>query len=160
MSESLHRKIDQLSDDEAEDCLNVLLKGLTIDKPEYAELLVSPDDMKKVIEKAAKEGSISVTTVREIENPKQRAEAIRFILKGLADHPQFGSEVEAAIDNARDKLIEPVTTALVLGGIIFVLSLDVDVKYENKGGKKDVSIKIKKKPTSDSLLGKFFGLFS
>jgi hypothetical protein len=155
MSEAIYRKIALLTDDEAESCINGLLKGLTIENPDYARLLQSPSDMKKVIAAAATETGVSVAEVKDIE-PQQGPKAVRHILLELADDQKFGLKVEAWIDGARPSLIEPVTTALVLAGIILALSANIDVGYKKKDG---FWFNIKKKPTSDSLLKKFFGLF-
>lgn len=159
MSESLHRKIEQLTDEKAEGCLNVLLKSLTIESSDYGELLQSREDMKEVLEQAAQEVKITGLSIDEIDSPQERVKTIRFILHSLADDQRYSSQVEAVIDNFRPSLIEPVTTAIILASVIFVLSSDIDFKYENKNGQRNVSFNFRKKPTSDSLLGKFFGLF-
>jgi hypothetical protein len=55
--------------------------------------------------------------------------------------------------------LEPVTTALVLAGIIFLLSTRINIEYENQDGKKTLKVKVEKPKTSEKLLEKFFPLF-
>lgn len=158
MSENLYRKIALLTDAEAEDCIHGLLKGLTIENREYARLLQSPSDMEEVIKAAAVSAGVSSPEVKAIDQPAG-VKVVRETLLELADDENFGPRVEAWIDGARPSLLEPVTTAVVLAGIILALSADVDVGYKNVDGKKSFWFNLKKKPTSDGLLKKFFGLF-
>lgn len=159
MSENLYRKIALLTDAEAEDCINGLLKGLTIQNRDYARLLQSPSDMEEVIKAAAERAGVSSADVKAVDQPVG-VKVVRETLLELADDRNFAPQLEAWIDGARPSLLEPVTSALMLAGIILVLSANVDVGYKNVDGKKSFWFNIKKKPTSDSLLKKFFGLFS
>lgn len=158
MSEAIYRKIVLLTDDEVELCVNGLLKGLTIENRDYAILFQSPEKMKEVIAEAAAETGISVSDVKDI-GPGQTPTAVRHILMELVDDENFGPKVEAWIDGQRPSLLEHVTSALVLAGIIMVLSTDIDMGYQNKDGKKDLWVKFKKKPASEGLLKKFLGFF-
>jgi len=158
VSTTLLRKLAILTDEDAEKCLNGLLHGLTLEKPEYARLLGSTEDMEKVVEAAA-EKRIQPERVETI-TPEERSRAIRVLLVELADHEKFGPEIETWIDGSRETMLVPLAVPLVLAGIVLVLSIDIEIEYKNEDGKKKFGFKLKKSATSEKILGKFFGLFS
>ena len=157
MSTTLYRKLAILTDEDAVKCLNGLLHGLTIEKPEYARLLGSPEDLEKIIQTAG-DGKIQPERVRVI-SPEEQSRAIRILLIELADHEKFGPELEAWIDGARETMLLPLAVPLVLAGIVLVLSTDIEVEYKHEDGKRRFGFKLKKSATSEKILGKFFGLF-
>ncbi|MGZ5483202.1 MAG: hypothetical protein ACXWID_14595 [Pyrinomonadaceae bacterium] len=157
MSTALIRKLAILTDEDAEKCLNGLLHGLTLEKPEYARLLGSTEDIKKVV-KAAADDKIQAERVEAITS-EERSKAIRILLVELADHETFEIEMEAWIDGARETMLVPIAVPLVLAGIVLVLSIDIEIEYKNEDGKKKFGFKLKKSRTSEKILGKFFGLF-
>lgn len=158
MENNLQQKIAGLTDEEVEQCLNGLLNGLMVRNPEYERLLTSPQDMTEVVQVAAEGVGVAPEQIIEAGSQNQH-ESMRLILIELAGTEEFGPKIEAWIDNERNTLLEPVTTALVLGGIIFALSSSIHFEYENVNGKKKLKVSFSKKPTSESLLKKFFGLF-
>ncbi len=154
----VYQELALLTDAEAEMCLNGLLKGLTVTEPEYAALIARPQEMENVVAQVAEQVGTSVPAAPF--PPAERSKAVRAILVQVAQDPELGKRLEAWLQTARPKLIEPVTTALVLAGIILVLSTHVKVEYEDKDGKKHVKVTVEKKPTSNKILDKFFGIFS
>jgi hypothetical protein len=86
---------------------------------------------------------------------KDKPAAIRVILVQIASDKQRRGDLATWLQGKRDTLFEPITAALVLAGIVFVLQLDIAV--EIKDGK--VSGHVKKGPTDSKLLEKFFSLF-
>lgn len=152
----IYRKLALLTDDEAGKCLNGLLHGLTIEKPEYGRLLASPKDMENIINTEG--GGIQSEQI-DTMNSQQQAKAIRLLLTELADNEKFGPQLEAWIDGARDTMLIPLAVPLVLAGIIFVLSVDLKIEYKKENGKRTFDFSLKKSPTSEKILEKFFGLF-
>jgi hypothetical protein len=160
MNTALYRKLALLTDSEAELCLNGLLKGLTIREPTYSSVLLVPNEMLTIIREFA--SAAEVEAPREIieTTPENRSQAVRMLLAEIADDNDLAPRLENWIDGARPKLLEPVTVALVLAGIVLVLSTHINIEYDRKDGKSDLKVKIEKKPTDKSILGKFFNLFT
>jgi len=158
VSTSLYQKLALLTDAEAEQCLNGVLKGLMVAQPEYADLLSAPDQMAQVVQAAAADAGQAALQIGEVTSP-ERPKAIRAILAELAEDPALNPRLEAWLNTARPTLLDPVTSALVLAGIIMVLSTHIRVEYEDKGGKKHLRVKVEKKPTADKIMTKFFGFF-
>lgn len=159
MESQIYRKLALLTDNDAEKCLHNLLNGLTIRSPEYLSLLKSPEKMAEVI---TSDAAGEVNTAAQIDEPapQKRPAAVRLILSEIAGDEELRPRLEAVIDNQRDTLLEPVTTALVLAGIIMVLSTSVEIDYVNEDGKRKVKFKVVKPSTKQSLLEKFFPIFS
>jgi hypothetical protein len=158
MHTTLYQKLALLTDEEAERCIEGLLEGLRIENDEYAKLLGSPADIEQLVQAAAGEAGTTTATISQ-STPQQQSKAIRVLLTELAEHEKFGPELEAWIDGARMTMFEPVTTALVLTGIVLVLSTDVKIEYKKENGKRKFAFALKKSPTSEKILEKFFGLF-
>jgi hypothetical protein len=83
---------------------------------------------------------------------------MRSVLTEMAQYPELAGRISAWLNNAEPKLIEPVTTALVLAGIVAVLQTDIQFGIQTKAGKKHFTFKLKKKPTSYKILKRFFGI--
>jgi len=154
----LYQRLALLTDAEAELCLNGILKGLAAMNQKYAELLASPEDMAIVIQTAASHIGQQVTNIGEV-TPQERPKAIRIILAEVAEDPVLSPRLEAWLNTVRPKLLEPVTSALILAGITFLLSTHIDIEYENQNGKKKLKVKVEKKPTAEKILRKFFSFF-
>lgn len=155
---NIYQTLALLTDADAELCLNGLMKGLVAEQPNYAELLASPKDMATVIQTVASESGKKFSTIGEV-TPQERPKAIRLILATIAEDPALSPRLEAWFKTARSTLLEPVTSALVLAGIITALSTHVIIDYEVQNGKKKLKVKIEKKPTASRILGKFFAFF-
>lgn len=138
------------TDDEVEGALQVLLKGFTIARPEIAPVIEDERELRELLKREASEALSA-------EN-EPKGKALRAVAVQLARNAEFASRVDAALD-ARKKLIEPVTTALVLAGIVMLLSTEFDIEHKNVDGKRSTTIHLQKKATSDDILKKFFGLF-
>ncbi len=155
---NLYQKLALLTDAEVELCLNGLLKGLTVSEARFEQLLASPKDMSTVIRSVASEMGESLRQVREIA-PAERPGAIRLILVEIAENPALSPRLEAWFRTARPKLLEPVTSAVVLAGIILALSTHVEFDYEASNGKKRLKVKVEKRPTALKILEKFWQFF-
>jgi hypothetical protein len=155
---TLNEQLAILTDAEAELCLHGLLKGLTVLDAKYQRLLGTPNDIAAVIEQAAAQNGISISKAIEL-TPGQRPKAVRMLLADIAADPQLSPRLEAWFKTSRPTLLEPVTSSLVLAGIVLVLSTHIKIEYEGAGSKKKLKIKVEKKPTAGKLLAKFAGFF-
>jgi hypothetical protein len=147
-----------LTDQEAESCLNGLLKGLSITDPTFKRLLRSPTDIQDAVRLVSADLGTEISQTDE-PSTDQRPKVIRTVLVQIAKNPTLSPRLGNWLKTARPKLLEPVTTSLVLAGIVFVLSTDVKVEYANVAGKKKLKVKVEKKATASKLLEKFFALF-
>lgn len=153
-------RVALLTDVEAEACLNFILKGLAAGSPEYEKLLASPTALKDVVAAAAKECGVTLPA-EPTEAPASTAQAIRAILVVATEHADLSLRVQGYMDSGRKLRLEPVTTALVLGGIFLILSTEVEIKAEKRKGRQGTwSVKMKKPQLTESLLKQFFTLFS
>jgi len=134
------------------------MKGYAAARPEFEALAPQPAQLREALKSVADAVGRSAPAVGE-PSPAERPRAVRLILVEMASEPELRPRIEAWVGGSRATLLEPVTSALVLAGIVLVLSTSVDFKYEIKDGKKHLRIEIKRKPTTENLLGKFFGLF-
>src|SRR5581483_1142001 len=108
------------SDAEAEAYLNTVLKGWMATQPAYANLVTSPESLSEAVASAAAQVGKPVAGA-EIA-AEERPKGIRAVLVEMAGDESFRPRLEAAIEGYRPKLIEPVTTSLVLAGIVMLLS--------------------------------------
>lgn len=152
------RELALMTDAEAEICLQGVMKGYAAVDPEFEALAPQPAQLREVLRSIADAVGGSGSAMSE-PSPAERPRAVRMVLVEMASEPKLRPRIEAWIGGSRDTLIEPITSALVLAGIVLVLSTSVDFKYETKDGKKHFKIEIRRKPTTENLLGKFFGLF-
>lgn len=156
----LHAQIDALDDEEAVRRLNAVLKAMTVGSREKAMLVGNESELLKALRDAVAGAGADPHQVAEPTGVAARGAASRALLQEFASTPNTRPYVDRALTDDRAKLLEPVTTALVLAGIIFALSTDVQVEFTDEGGgKRKLSVKLHKKPTSDKILAKFFGLF-
>lgn len=154
----LERKLSELSDEEAEQALQALLKNLVTLEPEYEVVITSPARMQAFLREASAEVEIAPRPVGEPE-PEVRARVVRAALAEAAADPELRASLENYLEHKRDLLLEPVTTAIVLASIVLVLSTHVKLDIRHKHGQAaEWQLKIEKKPTAESLLKKFFGI--
>jgi hypothetical protein len=157
--DGLHRDLALLTDAEARDTLNRIVAGAAAAQPDFERLVASPDDLSVVLNRVGDEVGLHVPA--EIVNGRagQQPKGTRLVLIAMADDPELSPRVAAALAIKRATLLEPVTSALVLAGITLLLSVHVDIHYENDGGEQKLRVHVEKKPTSTSVIKKFFGLF-
>jgi hypothetical protein len=157
---NLQQHVDSLTDTQAEHCLKGVLKGLA-ETDEGARALFSfrPEQFVEVVQGTAAGVGKPVVPVKE-PPPEARGRAARRVLEHFAGDERLAPRVESWLASNRPVLLEPVTTALILAGIVTALSLDIEVSYEVDNGKKKTRVVVKKKPTVASILDKFWDLFS
>jgi len=173
--DQLHQKLNELTDDEAERCLQVIIKGFSV-RHGYEELIASEQQLQDVVQQynnlimAHKQKEVAKppigpsppTTIdpSKIEEPQKRAEGVRMVLHAIADDDQLRPFLDSWFESGRPTLVDPITAALVLGGIVFVLSTDLSFKAKKgKDGKVLWEGELKRAATKESFLSKFFSLF-
>jgi hypothetical protein len=77
----------------------------------------------------------------------------------MSRNPKLHSFVEGALANNRQVLVEPITTALVMAGIIFALNIEFTIKVSRKDRKTEYDVHIGKVGTDKSIIIKLFSLF-
>jgi len=161
----LHREINQLTESDAERCLQVILRGFAV-RNGYEELLASPEQLQEVLRRynelvmAHKQKEIP-SQPPALEEPEKRTQAVREMLHLIADDEELHRNIDSWFASGRPTLVEPITAAIVLAGIVFVLSTDLKIKVRrNPDGKKAWDVDLKKEPTKDSIIAKFFSMFS
>jgi hypothetical protein len=155
----LKNGIKGLSDVNAADVLQRLVKSLVTNDPQLLELIQSEAAMRDLARDAAQrllDTSIDVDAVPSTSDPK----LVKDMLLAFADDPVLSVKLQNVIAARRDVLFDPITSAIVLAGIVLVLSTHVEIEVgKDKQGKKHWKVKIEKKATPPSILKKFFGLF-
>jgi len=148
---NLEEQIRDLDDEAAPKCLAIIKKGLEED-PEYGPAIVSPDEAKKVLaQMGAKAEELS-------ELSDADPELAREILLMMADDNQLRPRVESAVAEHRNTLFEPVTTALIMIGIVIALSTHIKISYEDRDGKKHVSLVVEKRPSDKGIIKKILSV--
>jgi hypothetical protein len=159
----LKDRLARLSAEDAEKYLNVVLKGLAEEKPSVGSLVSSASeaDLVAALRGLAGESGVAFPDLEEPRaDPARRAQAVRFVLEQMAADPDLAPRVEAALNSDRARLAVPlIATALVLAAIVIALSVEVEVEVTRKGSQKETRIRVKKKASTDTILGKFLGLF-
>lgn len=150
-------RIALLTDDEARACLNGVLKGRTARDEVLDSAVRDENALKRLIAEVSHGVGVPTGPVAEPSGHVQNR-AARFVLVQYATGPQ-AADLDAWLDSKREKLLEPVTAALVLAGLVLVLSADISITYELKDGKRHLKVEIRKAETPADILKKFFGLF-
>ena len=156
---NLEQAIAALSESDLESVLNRLVAADAAKRGyDQKKLVADSAALTRAVQIVADDVNISLPHVREITG-EHRAEALRALLQAMAQTPELEGSVAAVLGEQRPTLFEPVTSALGPSGIILVLSLDVDVQYKMKDGKRDLAVSVKKRPTAAKLLQKIAKFF-
>lgn len=147
--------IADLTDDQAAKCLQCMLKDYVEREGDIAQVIAS--DASTAI------ATIATKTLDEID--RKRLEnisaddpvVVKQILRLMAGDPRFAERLDGCLAR-RNTLIEPVTTALVMAGLVILLSTHVKISYEDKQGKKHLKILLEKASTPKEILKKILGV--
>jgi hypothetical protein len=153
----LVERIDALTDYDAVQVLNRAVSGVAAADPQIAKLQYLSEIWKQIASQTTTE--LAPRKDEQLGELPQQAEAARLVLREWAADAELASRVEAAIRADRKVLVEPITTALVMAGIIIALQTRVGLKVKSKDGKMDVQLEVQKKPTADNIIKKFFSFF-
>jgi hypothetical protein len=151
------RKIALLTDAEVKSCLNGILKGLAVSRQNLEALFASTNGMVDLLRQVGAEVDLADPGWEKIA-AHDDAKLLRMVLVEMSERPELAPRVSAWLESSRPKLLEPVTTALVLAGIIALLQTEVEIARGEKNGKKYFTWKLHKKPTTAKLLQLFAGL--
>jgi hypothetical protein len=151
----MYRRLALLPDRDAKLVLNRIIGGLVPAEP----LLERPGDLKSVISEVAEQTQVSIKPDIDDAVENQSA-AIRLLLTELADGTETQNRLTAALDMDREVLVEPVTTALIMAGIVVLLQTHIKIRVKKVNGKTSVEFDLEKKPTADAIIKKFFGFFA
>ena len=152
----LYRELALLNDEEAKRCLEGVLATFAPKNPKLRKFYATEKAVANSIAQAAQLAMLGDKVPHLSEKAvKNQATAIRAILVEMASDKHRKKDLDNCLTKKRNTLFDPITAALVLAGIVFVLELDIEVEIKN--GK--VSGRVKKAPTNKTLLEKFFSLF-
>jgi hypothetical protein len=152
----LYRQLALLTDAEAKRCLDWIVRVYGAQNSDLRKLLGTEQALAACVIQAAQLANLGSKVPRvEETSVKNQSAAIREILVQIAATEQRRADLIAWFKEHRNTLFDPITAALVLAGIVFVLQLDI--KVEVNDGK--VSGHVQKAPTDSKLLEKFFSLF-
>lgn len=140
------------TDEDIDRALKVMMKGLTIERKEIDDLVSDEKAFRKEMARA-----LPASVKLETSAKGREVQLLRAIAVDLAGNRALAARLDKALSQGK-KLIEPVTTLLVLAGIVMVLSTNIEFEHSNKGGKRSTKIVLRKKSTSDAILKKFFDL--
>ena len=91
---------------------------------------------------------------------RDAAKAVRFVLLEFHSDPELKPRLQAALSVDRAVLVEPITTALVMAGIVVVLQTRFKLKFKrDKNGKSEVEVSFEKPPSSEGIIKKILALF-
>lgn len=154
---TLYRRLALLTDDEVERCLHFVIGRLAYQEQKYNEILRSTSDLQDVVQDVAASVEDPLPKVHEVD-PADRPKAARIILTEVADDSALRPTLEKWFES-RSVLVDPITGAVVLAGIVVLLSTHVDIEFEQRDGERKIKVKIVKKPTSRRIIEKFFEFF-
>ena len=165
----LMRAIENLEDDQAERCLQVLIKGYAV-RHGAEELYASESLLSDIVTQyqylilESKQKELPRPTVGptpppvspppipsprpEVTDPTAWPITTRELLREMAGDAELRPHLESWFEFDRPTLFDPITAALVLGGIVLVLSTEIDIKVsKDKDGKIEWKVQLKKPPT-------------
>jgi hypothetical protein len=151
-------ELASLSDTEATQCLNRVLSGVKESRLDIP--ITSSDDLATILRSVAAAVGVKQVMPKVDANLQESARAVRIILLELLGDPELEARLEAALAADRRVLVDPITSALVMAGIVLVLSTRFNIKYKRgKVGRSEFEVSVTKKPSSEILIKKFLELF-
>ena len=124
----LYREQGLMTDREAQNCLQALLRDYA-STAEMRKFVGTEEALAETLREAAPEQVPANLSEAAGRDP---AKAVRAILDQVAQpgHPAH-EKLVTWVQTKRATLVDPVTAALVMAGIIFVLSLDIKVEVKD-----------------------------
>ncbi|HXH43960.1 MAG TPA: hypothetical protein VNK51_08960 [Bradyrhizobium sp.] len=153
----IYAKLALLTDEQVHRILNRVIEGYAARNPDFP--VSDPKELTLILSRI---GDVTNETVapRVDSNLSNLAAAERNVLVHLAGDPRQAQLVAGAIDNDRAVLVEPITAALIMVAIVFVLETELDVKVSRRNGVTEYDVRVGKKPTDKSIIKELFSLFS
>src|SRR5690348_6871867 len=128
----IYKKLALLTDPQSYHVLNRIIAGYAARNPDFP--VDDANALAQILSKIARETGEPVSP-RTDDELRDRAVAVRALLVQLAESPRQSLFVAGAIEYSREVLVEPITTALVVAGIILLLDTEFDVKVSRSAGK-------------------------
>jgi hypothetical protein len=149
--------IAKLTDDQAANCLQCILKGYAEREQQLTEVITTdaPKAMAAIAVELLDDAGRKQLAGVNANDPL----LVRQILQLMASDKSFGEQLEGGLGR-RKTLIEPVTTALVMAGLIILLSTHVKISYENKNGEKNLKVSVDKPSAPKELIKKVLGVLA
>lgn len=155
----IYQELAKLTDPQAERCLNSVVAGYSAQKGHvFKKLVAQKEEMAEAVRSTAAQVNVPLARVGEVP-AEQKPEAIRVVLVEMAAIPELSQEIASWIESDRKTLLEPVTSALVLAGIVLILSLEVDITYKEVDGKRTIDVHVKKPSVPPKILEKIASFF-
>jgi len=139
-------KINSLTPVETENCLNCLLKSFAEEDELFRDVVASEDSstLRSIALEIVGEGYSQRLSRVSARDPH----VIQTLLMTMADDPNMSERLDGCLEQRR-KLIEPITTALVMAGLVLLLKSRISLKYEIKDGKKHFIFSFDKQPSRE-----------
>jgi hypothetical protein len=153
----LYRELALLTDAQAERCLNNIVAAYSAQKG-LKKVVAEKDAMQEAVSSAAAQMNVPLTGGVEIP-AERKPEAIRVILVEMASIDELSQHITSWLETDRKTLLEPATTALILAGLVLILSTEVEIKYKQENGKRSMEVHIKKPSAPKKILEKIAGFF-
>ena len=151
-------EVASLTDVEAKQCLSRVLSGIRETHPEVP--ITSPDDLGSILKSAADAINAGRFTPKTDENLSDSAKGVRLVLLEFLQNPELKARVEGALATDRRVLVDPITAALVMAGIVVVLQTNFKMAFKrDKLKKSEFQVSLEKKPSSEGIIKKIFSLF-
>lgn len=152
------RELALLSDREAEECLNRILSSVQATNPEIP--VTSPDKLGNILRAAATAADVAPVEAKTDADLRDAAKAMRLVLMEFCDDRTLKPQLEAALAANRRVLVDPITAALVMAGIVIVLRTRFKFNYiRTNDGKEILEIGLIKHESGEETIKKFFDLF-
>jgi|EndMetStandDraft_5_1072996.scaffolds.fasta_scaffold32366_2 hypothetical protein len=154
----VHNKIASLTDSEVHDVLNRVVTGFAVRDRHH--IPVNDTKVLTSILNQISDAADTPITPRVDRDLRDLAAIERELLNEMMHDEKLRPYVEGAIKADRSVLLDPITTALVMAGIVFVLGTKINIEITKKDGKAEYSVKLERTETSENIIAKFFALFS
>jgi hypothetical protein len=147
--------IANLTDDQATKCLNCMLKDFAEREGDLAQVITSdaPAAITTIASRVLDDADAERLGSIRPDDPRM----VKLILRLMAGDKRFAERLDGCLAR-RDTLIEPITTAIVMAGLVILLSTHVKISYENKQGKKHLKVFFEKTSTPKEILKKILGV--
>lgn len=151
-------ELASLTDIEAKQCLNRVLSSVKETRPDVP--VTSPADLGNILKAAAALLSGQPLSPKADSSLRDPAKAIRILLLEFRENVELTARLEAALAADRSVLVDPITTALVMAGIVVILQTRFKMDFKrDKGNKSEFQVTVEKLPSSEGIIKKFFALF-
>ena len=148
-----------LTDGQVDRCLNHVISAYAATKGyDFKKFIAQPDQMIEAVKSVAAEVSVPLAGAGDV-TAQNRPEAARVLLVEMAGIPELQSQIASWLQSDRKTLLEPITTALILAGLVTILSTEVDLEYKQENDKRKIGVKVKKPSAPKEILRKTASFF-